>query len=241
MRNMKKHLLMIGLKFQISTQVSKDDSKTIQFLRNEALKAKIEELIATKQVNDANDLIQSLRLEISSLRRTLAKIQAAKAKGLYSLSEPQSAADNEGISQPSTPFVPPQLPLFPSTAADAEEPFSAQSVLSFEEWKINNWVNPANKFVISEKDKKLHQKNDVYHLAVWSTKQILAKLFAESSVVASIRAGKEPMKAYHDAEINAKKQAVKKIAPSEVTLYSFNKLKSEPVTEAPKRVTSVTI
>jgi hypothetical protein len=102
---MKRHLLSVGLRFQIISQVTKDDAKTIQQLRNEALKTKIEELIATKQVNDANELIVSLRLEISALRRTLAQIQSANARANLNYGTP----DTENMF-PST--TPPMTPMF---------------------------------------------------------------------------------------------------------------------------------
>lgn len=216
---MKKHLLLIGLKFQISTQITKDDSKTIQYLRNEALKAKIEELIATKQVADANELIQSLRLEVSSLRRSLAQIQAAKVKGMYNFTDSQRTIEKEGTTIPSTPVLP-TVPLAPVAPLAAEEPLQTDSVLSFQEWKLKNWVNPADKIVISENARQVHENHIIDLLAESATKESLSKLSAELSVVEKVRAGKEPMKAYYEAEINDTRQSMKKIAPHEVTLYS---------------------
>jgi hypothetical protein len=199
---MKRHLLSVGLRFQIISQVTKDDAKTIQQLRNEALKTKIEELIATKQVNDANELIVSLRLEISALRRTLAQIQSANARANLNYGTPDTENMFPSTTPPMTPMFEQQFtqPLPQPEITEKTRKDMEALVTSFEEWKINNWINPSNKAQLSETTKKVHEEHVIDMLADAATRESIGRLSSEMAVVNMVRAGKQSVSAYFDAK-----------------------------------------
>lgn len=71
MRRLKESLMVTALKLQVSTQVVQCDATTIQYLRKDLEEAKKSLNVSTQKEIAANDLIQSLRLEIIQLKRRL--------------------------------------------------------------------------------------------------------------------------------------------------------------------------
>ena len=77
MRRLKESLMATALKLQVSTQVVQCDATTIQYLRKDLEEAKKSLNVSTQKETAANDLIQSLRLEIIQLKRRLKEDQDA--------------------------------------------------------------------------------------------------------------------------------------------------------------------
>jgi hypothetical protein len=71
MRRLKESLVSVALRLQVSIRVAQDDEHTIASLRKDALEAKKQSLNAQKQAEVAAEIIQTLKIEISSLRRQL--------------------------------------------------------------------------------------------------------------------------------------------------------------------------
>lgn len=70
-RRMKESLVATALRLQIATKLSAEDESTISILRKEAAEAKKNELIAKNRSIEALELINSLKMEITSLKRKL--------------------------------------------------------------------------------------------------------------------------------------------------------------------------
>ena len=74
LRRMKEELVSTALRLQVATKIKQDDENTISSLRRVAEEARTEAIIANKQSHEANELIQSLKIEISSLKRKLKEL-----------------------------------------------------------------------------------------------------------------------------------------------------------------------
>mmetsp|Transcript_28361 Transcript_28361/g.28654 ORF Transcript_28361/g.28654 Transcript_28361/m.28654 type:complete len:423 (+) Transcript_28361:152-1420(+) len=70
-RRMKEAMASAGLKLQLSVKLAHDDETTMRGLRRETLEAKKEAIAANKRASTAVELVQSLRLELYSLKRQL--------------------------------------------------------------------------------------------------------------------------------------------------------------------------
>jgi hypothetical protein len=71
MRRLKESLIANALKLQVATKVIQIDDTTIQYLRRDLEEAKKSLSVSAKKESAANDLVQSLRLEIIQLKRRL--------------------------------------------------------------------------------------------------------------------------------------------------------------------------
>ena len=199
MREMKKHLVSIGLHYQVVAKQSKDDAKALMYLRNDALKAKTDELIARKQVEAAFQLIQSLNLEISSLKRTLKDVQNDNAK--LSITDPNLKDTVFGGTNSSGGGASGRLGNdFGALFAASSQPeefvqgvFSAgPRVETFEEWKIKKWINPSDQ----KKETVAVENHVVQMLAEAATAESLSRLTIDASMVEKIRRGKIHMNEY---------------------------------------------
>lgn len=74
LRRMKEELVSTALRLQVATKIKQDDENTISSLRRIAEEARTDAIIANKQSHEANELIQSLKIEISSLKRKLKEL-----------------------------------------------------------------------------------------------------------------------------------------------------------------------
>lgn len=76
LRRMKESLVAVALRLQVSSIALKEDEIAIIALRKEAEEARMKTILAQKQAADAAGIIDTLRLEISSLKRKLREIPA---------------------------------------------------------------------------------------------------------------------------------------------------------------------
>lgn len=68
---MKEELVNAALRLQVAIKMSEEDNLTLTSLRRQAEESRISELVAKKQATEADAIIQTLRIEISSLKRRL--------------------------------------------------------------------------------------------------------------------------------------------------------------------------
>lgn len=199
MREMKKHLVSIGLHYQVVAKQTKDDAKALMHLRNDALKAKTDELVARKQVETAFQLIQSLNLEISSLKRTLKDIQNdnTKLSATDQNLRDTTAGGASGYGGGVTGKLGNDFGALFAASAQPDEfvqgVFSAgPRVETFEEWKIKKWIKPSDQ----KKETVAVENHVVQMLAEAATAESLSRLTIDASMVDKIRKGKLHMNAY---------------------------------------------
>lgn len=158
LRRMQESLVSVALKLQVAIKVSKDDEVTISNLRKASEESRKEALEATKQATAADNIIKSLKLEISSLKRKLKESQqyshlyASNESDLQGNKNFTEVADAEvDVIMNGTATGGQELPLHPdlidlldtSTRKSRELTKSTTNnkvVTPFQVWKIQNYI-----------------------------------------------------------------------------------------------------
>eukprot|EP01041_Mallomonas_annulata_P009702 gene9702-20164_t len=159
LRRMKESVVAAGLKLQVAVKVVHDDEITMRTLRKEALESKKECIVAQKRADTAVELVQALRLEVSSLKRQLRTIKEqagvpAESEMAASNNSPLRRADAEvdammsrcndgpwertnmsrGASSQS------QGRLMSSQGSRSQTPLKKSIYTPFQEWKIQRYL-----------------------------------------------------------------------------------------------------
>ncbi len=187
MRRMKEDLVSVALRFQVAVRISEEDEKTVTSLRREAAEARMNELIAKKQATEATEIVQTLRLEISALKRTLKDAQNDNRANHSTNANPSgtSASGGRFDSQPPSELGPslfaqadeeveqllataPKKLFLPNTGGEPSK------LTTFQQWKIHKFVFSAN----TPAGSMNHDKHAVDMMAEAATRESLSHLSA---------------------------------------------------------------
>lgn len=72
---MKESLVAVALRLQVAVKVSQTDEQTTVELRKDCTTARKNALIANKRADAAAEIIQALKIEVSSLKRKLKEVE----------------------------------------------------------------------------------------------------------------------------------------------------------------------
>lgn len=76
LRRIKEQVVAVALRLQVAVKCAQQDEVTTVELRRDASEARLNAAIANKRVEEATEIIQTLKLEISSLKRKVRELQA---------------------------------------------------------------------------------------------------------------------------------------------------------------------
>lgn len=76
LRRVKEQVVSVALRLQVAVKCAQQDEVTTVELRRDATEARLNAAIANKRVEEASEIIQTLKLEISSLKRKVRELQA---------------------------------------------------------------------------------------------------------------------------------------------------------------------
>ena len=169
-----------ALRLHVAIKVTQDDETTIVALRKDAEDARREAFEAKAQANEANGIIQSLRLEICSLKRKLKDVNFgssnnnnnvrgnARTKGngndddLDSLSINMTEEQAEIFSRTADSEVDDMMATFEQAMMLAPKRFGDKSrknsnkddtdVMPFQQWKMEKFIYTAEMPRVSESD-----------------------------------------------------------------------------------------
>lgn len=77
LRRMKEQLVSVALRLQVAVKVAQNDERTTVELRRDCSEAKINAAIANKRADEAAEIIQALKIEISCLKRKVRELQTS--------------------------------------------------------------------------------------------------------------------------------------------------------------------
>jgi len=130
LRRLKEGLTVSALKMQVAVKMVNDDDATIQSLRKDAEDARKQAIIATKDLEEATNTIQDLRLELGALKRKLAEVQDVEGRKDIAFVPPptQEETDRE---------VDVMMRLQDLKMAESLGGRIAATATPFQEWKMN--------------------------------------------------------------------------------------------------------
>jgi hypothetical protein len=148
-------VIALALRLNTALKVSQDDEEIIETLRKEALESRTEALAMKKQVEVANNMINSLKLEINSLKKKLSDMQAIDYPtiGTHHRSSDSSQHHSSGMNS-SNVSLSGHAPVSLGMLSDREvdEMFAREETSSygdsinlnqftpFQRWKMDNYI-----------------------------------------------------------------------------------------------------
>ena len=177
---MKEQLIAVALRLQVAVKVATHDEVTTVELRRDCSEARINAAIANKRADEAAEIIQALKIEISSLKRKVRELQSQDEE----LSDVNSAGLHSAASVEVDKMafnVQNRVKIAPGTGGHPER------ATPFQQWKMQNFVWTADTPAASA----IHDKHAVDMLADAITSDTLNGLsrfqFPNKSSVAKLR------------------------------------------------------
>lgn len=177
---MKEQLVAVALRLQVAVKVAQIDEKTTTELRRECSEAKINAAIANKRADEATELIQTLKIEISALKRKIKELasQDEELPDVHGASlhiAANAEVDKMMFDMQNKVRFPPNTGGHPERATP------------FQQWKMQHYLWSADTPAASE----LHDKHAVDMLADAITAETLNNLnryqYPNRSSVAKLR------------------------------------------------------
>jgi hypothetical protein len=186
---MKEVLVSTALQLQVSQKASADDELTINYLRKLATESKISEISAKKHALEASEVIESLKVEIASLKRQLKEpskqTNTNSQSSLYlnainDYGEEETAPNNfsPAMSKFSNIFIDADVEVERMIATPKKNIFRPSTggnphrTTPFQQWKINKFIFSSDAPAGSIE----HEKDTVDLLAEISTRESLNQL-----------------------------------------------------------------
>jgi hypothetical protein len=159
-------LISVALRLQVAIKVSQEDDITMNSLISQAESAKAREIAANRKVEEATEIINSLSIEVNSLKRKL-KAFEEKAPGqgnsvMQNFQYINDVADTE-VDQLLTSEVRNAIPNY-------IDPLVAKAATPFDRWKMNEFLYAPN----TPAGSRSHDKHAVHMLLQAATAEMAA-------------------------------------------------------------------
>lgn len=138
---MKETLVMSALKLQVANKIMHEDQQVISSLRKDAAEAKKLAVISSQKEADASMLVESLRVEISTLKRQVRE-KTDEASSLFSTAAAGLTVSDAEVDQMMASMnVRPAgySQSFGDTGGSYRVP-TARTVTPFQEWKLQQYI-----------------------------------------------------------------------------------------------------
>ncbi len=165
LRRTKETLVSTALRLQVAIKVAQEDELTMSSLLAQAEAAKAKEIMATRKVEEAADTINSLSIEVNSLKRRLRALESEKNAGNGRSSSQHfdniNAIADEEVEELFQQDVKSQIPNY-------IDPAVANAATPFDRWKMNSFLYAPD----TPAGSKAHDTHAVQMLLLSSTAEI---------------------------------------------------------------------
>lgn len=177
---MKEELVAAALRLQVAIKISQDDELTIMSLRREAAAARMNEVSCKKQTSEAVEIIQNLKIEISSLKR---KLKESTAQRLEASNLSSSSEWNEGnVFAQADAEVDVMFATAPKIKFHRDHGGDPNKATPFQQWKMEKFIHTAD----TPAGSLNHDKHTVDMLAEAATKASLYEFSHSRPIRSSI-------------------------------------------------------
>lgn len=138
LRRLKESLVSVAFRLQVAIKTAQDDESLIATLRKEATEARMEAVLANKRAEAAAELISSLKIEISSLKRKLKESPQATTGAIGD--EPPNIPRYETIGQLADREVEAMMKKGLQYNIPRKTGGNTDNASTFQKWKIQQYI-----------------------------------------------------------------------------------------------------
>lgn len=180
LRRTKETLVSTALRLQVAIKMSQEDELTMTSLISQAEAAKAKEIIATRKVEEATDTINSLAIEVNSLKRRLRAVESERShansqSSLAHFDHINTLADQE-VDAMFQQELKTQIPNY-------IDPVVANAATPFDRWKMNSFLFAPD----TPAGSKAHDAHAVQMLLLSSTTEVSPDKMSRPTVTSIAR------------------------------------------------------